>query len=119
MSRNWLGSVIPGCGRQSLAVGAHGKMESNGATGNWVFARGGWDGPVDVELPDVERVGRGAVRAVVVLRADQRDSSAGLGLPGAVDVGGQQPVADLADRDAVGVEQEAERPGVRVTGEHP
>ena len=33
MSRNWFGSVMPGWGRQSRAVGAHGKMESNSSTG--------------------------------------------------------------------------------------
>ena len=34
MSRNWAGFVIPGCGRQSRDVGAHGKIESNEATGS-------------------------------------------------------------------------------------
>ena len=29
--------VIPGCGRQSREVGAHGKIESKLATGNCVF----------------------------------------------------------------------------------
>ena len=34
MSRNWSGFTIPGCGRQSRDVGAHGKIESKLATGS-------------------------------------------------------------------------------------
>src|SRR6266542_2381081 len=37
MSRYLAGSVMPGCGRQSREVGAHGKIESNSATGSWAF----------------------------------------------------------------------------------
>ena len=37
MSRNCAGFVMPGCGRQSRDVGAHGKIESNAATGSCVF----------------------------------------------------------------------------------
>ena len=38
MSRNCAGFVIPGCGRQSRDVGAHGKIESNESVGSWVFS---------------------------------------------------------------------------------
>jgi hypothetical protein len=34
MSRNCAGSVMPGCGKQSRDVGAHGKIESNAAVGS-------------------------------------------------------------------------------------
>ena len=37
MSRYCAGFVMPGCGRQSRDVGAHGKIESNAATGSCVF----------------------------------------------------------------------------------
>src|SRR2546430_15067149 len=37
MSRNCPELVMPGWGRQSRAVGAHGNTESNGATGSWAF----------------------------------------------------------------------------------
>src|SRR5256885_700299 len=38
MSRYCAGSVIPGCGRQSREVGAHGKIESKAAVGSCVFS---------------------------------------------------------------------------------
>src|SRR5207245_3185836 len=38
MSRYCAGFTMPGCGRQSRDVGAQGKIESNGAVGNWVLS---------------------------------------------------------------------------------
>ena len=122
MSRYWFGLLMPGCGRQSRDVGRHGKIESNAAVGQLrpQLERGRRGrAPLDPEVPDVEGVERRTVGAAVVLGAHDRDRRVGRRLLLAVDVGGEQAVADEGQhprRVAVEVEGHGTR---RLAAEHP
>ena len=123
MSRYCAGSTIPGCGRQSRDVGAHGKIESNGATGELGGQNERSRGsrfPLDRQIEDVQGVEGGPVPAAVVLGADDRDGRIFRRQARAVEVGRQKAVADQGELARnVPVDEEMHGPRFRVSGDHP
>src|SRR4029450_291835 len=98
MSRYWAGFVMPGCGRQSRDVGAHGNAESNSATGSCVFKLIEAIG-VDRHLTSNSQMGVER-RAVAPSSSCVPTTGAGnvvLRLRLAVDVRRKQPVADQVE----------------------
>src|SRR2546425_1250070 len=98
MSRYCAGLVIPGCGRQSRDVGAHGKTESNAAVGSWVARLSDADAVLDRRA---ELARREHVRVVphAVLRVVREELEV-LRLERVAEVGSRR-VAGRRDRDAV------------------
>ena len=113
--------TAPGCGRQSRAVGAHGKIESNGAVASSI---GPESEAIRVRLPlhgqvvDVDRVHDRTlgVAAAVVLGADDGRRRVIARTPVAVDVRRQEPIADVLEVDVgvLRVEEELDGPGLRL-----
>ena len=123
MSRNCAGFVMPGCGRQSRLVGAHGKIESNAATGSCGSRserRGGRRASTAPRAPRCSARRTSRRTRAVVLRSDDRGRRVGrIGrrLPSMSGGSRPSPISSSGTPSAY-LEEELDGAGVRLAVHH-